>query len=50
MESLSHVHHAVFLILTFLQRNQEVDSVVLNTVFNERTNFSFRVHSSRVAQ
>ena len=26
---LSHVHHAVFLVLDLLQRNQDVDSVVL---------------------
>ena len=29
MKSLSHVHHAVFLFLVLLQRNPEVDSVVL---------------------
>ena len=29
LKSLSHVHHAVFLILVLLQRNQDVDSVVL---------------------
>ena len=29
---LSHVHHAVFLILFLLQRNQDVDSVVLEHV------------------
>ena len=29
LKILSHVHHAVFLILVLLQRNQDVDSVVL---------------------
>ena len=29
LKSLSHVHHAVFLILVLLQRNQDVDLVVL---------------------
>ena len=45
LKSLSHVHHAVFFILVLLQRNQDVDSVVLEHLFfNESTQFfSFRV-------
>ena len=52
LKSLSHVHHAVFLILVSLQRNQDVDSMVLELLllFNESTQFfSLRVLSSGVA-
>ena len=36
LKSLSHVHHAVFLILVLLQRNQDVDSVVLEHLLHSR--------------
>ena len=52
LKSLSHVHHAVFLILVLLQRNQDVDLVVLEHLFlfNKSSQFfSFRVLSSLVA-